>query len=296
MVERVKDLIVSLKTAKPGCKSVYVSGCRGSGKTSLQMLLAKEFQADGYEVYYFKSTGSIPPGADRAFKRLLRDSSKKVAVQIDEVDESNRGVFVELLKGLHPNLVVIGSAVPSCSTGNTVNFRRFVTMADMVLQAEDSDFQELVKYCKRCNTTSPELTEAICMDIITHCGGHAHPTLAFIEYFFETNSTYGALQAGVNVTKVMSSREEFREYFHGPEFVASALYQDVRSRCFTELREPQAVEVAFRVMSGKPSPGDIGTVTRLGWWDPDARDFISPMLKNAFLAMPKIPLKATPSW
>jgi len=42
--------------------------------------------------------------------------------------------------------------------------------------------------------------------------------------------------------------------------------------------------VAFRVLGGKEEAGDIKTLIRLGWWDPQARDFISRFLVNACLS------------
>lgn len=95
-------------------QSVYLSGCRGSGKTCLQHLLAKSFQEDGYEVYFFRSAEEIPQGASMAFDALLEDNSKKVAVLIDEVGSNpNSGLYTTLLKSINPNLVTIGSAVPT---------------------------------------------------------------------------------------------------------------------------------------------------------------------------------------
>jgi hypothetical protein len=42
--------------------------------------------------------------------------------------------------------------------------------------------------------------------------------------------------------------------------------------------------VVFRVLGGKEEAGDINTLTRLGWWNPDSRDFISQFLVNACLS------------
>jgi hypothetical protein len=61
----------------------------------------------------FKDARDIPQGASLAFRSLLEDKMKKVAVLIDEVaNDSNSSLFTALLKGAHPHLVTIGSAVP----------------------------------------------------------------------------------------------------------------------------------------------------------------------------------------
>jgi hypothetical protein len=101
VIQKVKDFIESQKILNPGeATSVYIGGCRGSGKTSLQMLLASSYKAEGYEVYFFKDAQDIPQGASLAFSSLLEDKTKKISVLIDEVaNHPNSSLFTELLKG-----------------------------------------------------------------------------------------------------------------------------------------------------------------------------------------------------
>jgi hypothetical protein len=51
-----------------------------------------------------------------------------------------------------------------------------------------------------------------------------------------------------------------------------------------QLLDKETQEVAIRVLGGKEEDGDISTLTRLGWWDPDAGIFISRFLENAHLS------------
>lgn len=259
--------------------SIYVSGCPGSGKSSFLQILAKSLKADDYEVYFFESSGSIPAGAELAFRTLLQDRTKKVAVLIDGMGNlPNDALIVELLRGNHPNLVTIGAAVPRYSS-SSVYFTDKLRTADLALKAEDEDFQQLVKRCKDTKATTPELTEAICMDILEHCGGHAFPTLAIIEHLFfvSAGAARALLPCDVNKAEILSSRENFRSFFHGTKFASSDLYETVRSRCFHELEEREAMVVAKRVLTAYDYEDDTKTVQRRGWWDADAGGFISPL-------------------
>lgn len=277
VMKKVKEAMASQLALDPGeSTSVYLAGCRGSGKTSLLMLLARSLKAEGYEVYFFESAEGIPQGANLAFKALLGDKTKKVAVLIDEVASNpESALFTALLKGAYPHLVTIGTAVPRyIPTGLTAMFKSKVRMTDLVLKEEDEDFQELAQYCVGLKATTPELTQTICKYLLKQCGGHTFPTLAFIEHFFTRDDAKGFLVSG----------EVFHRHFCGPDFACSRFYETVRNRCFEQLLDAETEKVAFRVLGGKEEAGDITTVTRLGWWDPEARDFISRFLVNACLS------------
>lgn len=58
----------------------------------------------------------------------------------------------------------------------------------------------------------------------------------------------------------------------------------MKVRCFEQLLDAETEKVAFRVLGGKEEAGDITTLTRMGWWDPDGGDFISRFLVNACLS------------
>jgi hypothetical protein len=147
-------------------------------------------------------------------------------------------------------------------------------MTDLVLKEEDEDFIELINYCVELKATTTELTQTFCKYILKQCGGHTYPTLAFIEYFFTRD----------DAKEFLASQEVFHRYFCSADFARSPFYEAVRHRCFGHLRYEDTQEVAIRVMGGKEEVGDIATMTRLGWWDPEARSFISLFLENAHLS------------
>ncbi len=146
VLKKVKDDISSQQRWHDQTQSVYLSGCRGSGKTSLAILLAKDFKAEGYEVHFFKSARDVPQDASLAFKALLKDETKMVAVLIDEVaSDPEAGLFTTLLKGGYPHLVV-GLAVPRfISPGIAAKFVSVLRLTDLVLELEDDDFQGLME-------------------------------------------------------------------------------------------------------------------------------------------------------
>lgn len=277
VVKRVKEAIALQLALRPeASQSVYLSGCRGSGKTSLLILLARALTAEGYEVYFFRSARDIPQRASLAFEALLENNTKKVAVLIDEVTaDPDAGLFITLLKNNYPHLVTIGAAVPNFfRTGLSSVFKTALRMTDLVLKEDDGDFQELIKHCEGLKATKPEPTRVICKYLLKQCGGHTFPTLAFIEHFFTRDDAKGYL----------SSLEEFRRYFCGADFAQSSFYKSVRDRCFVQLLDAETERVAFRVLGGQVEAGDINSMTRLGWWDPHTRDFISRFLVNACLS------------
>jgi energy-coupling factor transporter ATP-binding protein EcfA2 len=276
VVKNIKEEIaIQLSLGLGGSQSVYLSGCRGSGKTSLLNLLARAFKAEDYEVYFFLSAVDIPQDAYLAFMTLLEDKTKKVAVLIDEVASNPvSGLFTALLKGPYPHLVTIGAAVPRFIPGHAARFNCVLRMTDLVLREEDEDFQKLTKYCEGLQVTTPEMTQMICKYLLKQCGGHAFPTLAFIEHCF----------CGGVSKDTLSTLENFHRYFFGPDFIQSQFYLSVRGRCFDQLLDKDTEMVAFRVLGGKEEAGDITTLTRLGWWNSDSNDFISQFLVNACLS------------
>lgn len=257
--------------------SVYLSGCRGCGKTSLLMLLAKSFSEKGYKVYFFSSPEFLGIEAATAVESLLLDRTQKVAVLVDEVAVKPEAVaLLSLLKSPHRNIVTIGAAVPRfLPTGNTAMFASILLMKDLVLTMGDEDFLQLVLYCVNLHVTSQTLTEKICTFLLKECGGHAYPTLAFIEYFFTHEEG----------KKQLTSEETFGRYFYADSFAKGGFYRQVRSRCFDRFLHTNSLQVATRVLGGKEcSTDDIDALTRLGWWDPDANNFISQFLVNTILS------------
>jgi hypothetical protein len=185
-------------------------------------------------------------------------------------------MFTTLLKGAFPNLVVIESAVPRyIPTGSTGVFEKSLLMSELVLKPHDKDVQKLIQYCVDLKTTpTSELTQDICTYILNECGGHAFPTLTFIEYFF----------THVYERQALVSMEAFRRRFCGPDFARSEFYEIVFTRCFDQLMDRRIKESAFRVMGGKEEVGDIDTLIHLGWWDTRTNEFLSQFLVNTCLS------------
>eukprot|EP01033_Poteriospumella_lacustris_P012901 gene12901-9231_t len=256
--------------------SVYVSGCRGCGKTSLLMLLAKSFSEKGYKVYFLSSPEFLGIEAATAVESLRLDRTQKVAVLVDEVaTKPEAAALLSLLKSPHQNIVTIGAAVPRfLPTGNTALFASVLLMKDLVLTVDDEDFLQLVHYCVNLHVTNQTLTETICTFLLKECGGHAYPTLAFIEYFFTQEEG----------KKQLTSEETFGRYFYANSFAKGGFYRQLRNRCFDRFSDTNSLQVATRVLGGKECSTDIDALTRLGWWDPDANNFISQFLVNTILS------------
>lgn len=152
-------------------------------------------------------------------------------------------------------------------------------MSDLALEEDDEDFHGLIQHCTELNATSSALTEIICKEILQQCGGHAYPTLAFIEHFFRPADNADMTA----ISKALSCPVGFHVYFGGEEFAQSRFQHDVRGRCFDELLDEDTVQIACRVFRGEEERGDVGALDSLGWWNRDKRGFISPFLRNAVL-------------
>lgn len=233
-------------------------------------MLARKFQSKGYIVYYISSTNKIQ-GSGLSVP-LPRD--KKIAVLIDEVSTNpDSWLLTELLKGKWPRLVTIGVAVPRFNkSGSAAQFRKRLGMESLVLEADD--VKQLVQYWKDLNATTPEMIECICSHLLKYCGGHIYPTVRFMEYFFTDEGA----------KKFTENKEKFYKYFGSQEFSQSPVHEMVMVRCFDEVLESETAKIADRVLRGTELSGDIETLLRIGWWNPDSQDFISLLLVNANLS------------
>lgn len=273
--------IASQTEEHPGeSASVYFHGCRGSGKTCLLHLLAKHLKSEGYEVYYFESASCLSEGnLYNALKTYLdMNKDKKVAVVVDEVGANpSAAAFVTLLKGPYPNLITVGAAVPRyLKTGCAATFRKLFNMNDIALRADDVDFQALVKHCaKNLNRTTAEMTACICEEIRAQCGGHAYPTLSFIEHFFSRGDV---------PESVLDSVGTFRKYFCSTAFANSRVYLGIDSRCSASHQDPQVDDAVIRVMSGLDMPSDISTLEDVGFWSDQNCNFTSLFLMQQYIS------------
>jgi hypothetical protein len=150
------------------------------------LLLCDFYSKNGYLTYFFDSAASIPISAADEFLKVVRGTSKKVFIAIDEIlTVAHSPIYVTLMKGNLPNLIIFGAAVPyELGANHSAHFRNKIGMSDLVLRSEDKDFLQLVEKIVTLNKGSPEITIAICNHILEYCGGHLFPTLRFIEVFF----------------------------------------------------------------------------------------------------------------
>lgn len=138
-----EEMASQLQHASELSPSIYLSGCHGSGKTSLLHLFARWLKKKGYEVYFFETAACIPQGIRVALESLLEGKTKKVAVLIDDVNSNpDSDILLPLLHGQYPHLVTIGAGVPRRQY--SASFNSSWSMADIVLKEEDKDFKKLV--------------------------------------------------------------------------------------------------------------------------------------------------------
>ena len=230
-------------------QSIYISGCRGSGKTSLLMLLAEALTKEEYEVYFFKSA-NVSEANTQAVESLLQESNKngsgqikKIAILLDEVSPNTRSdIFVATLKGGYPNLVVIGAGLSRFyKSYYTAMFRDALRMNDIVLKENDEDFLDLIEHCNSLKVTTPKVTEIICKTILKRCGGHVFPTVAFIQHYF--SDTEGKIH--------IKDEKDFIKHFDGPSLLQSDTYKEVVERCFDATHDEGVCKIVDRVLSGR---------------------------------------------
>lgn len=275
-----------LATGKDNSTGVFLSGCRGMGKTSLLHLVASDLKSNGYEVYFYNSADRIPLGAGDKFLAFAKQNpDKQIAVLIDEVhSKPSHNIFVTLLKDAPPNILTIGAAVARYEPSNvTCYFRTVLLTSDLVLNGDDEDIRRLIEHWKDVagkNGITPEMVEHVSSFLLEHCGGHVYPVLAFMEHFFVHVSSEQA--------SLLSSEIAFAKHFYSPEFAVSDVSKSVRSRCFGELNQPESAEALARVVGGTPRDTDITNLTRLGWWLLEKNSILSTLMLNTYLLKVKV--------
>jgi hypothetical protein len=271
--------------------SVYLSGCRGMGKTINLKLLARHLTSTGWEVYWFASAEDIPQGIGVAFNAYaVENTNKKVAVIVDEVgDKPNSAMFTHLLKDAPSNLLTIGAAVPRYHpTGGTRVFQTVLRTSDLVLRRSDDDVDGLVDYWKVvAQDIDPVMVEFVCEHLLVYCGGHVYPVLAMMEYFF----TDGA------VKEFLVDKHAFLRYFASPAFAECEVYRGICTRCFDELStEAESTRALARLLGGAASGNDVQLMIRLGWWSTDNNDILSSLLMKECLALVRPVPQCTPRY
>jgi hypothetical protein len=260
---------------------VYLSGCRGMGKTCYLMLIAKAFQAKGWEVYWFASAYSIPQGIGRQFKTYANENmnKKKIAVIVDEVHtQPNSDLFVDLLKDAPPNLTTIGAAVPvAFPIECTYQFRSTFQTSDLVLKESDDDVHELIEHWKTVNegVVSSEMVEYVSTFLLNYCGGHVYPVLALMEHFFAHD--------GAKSKPFLTDKVLFNKHIYGPDFMKSRVYKKICNRCFDGLSSIGLLHALRCALTGRAQTGEMEALSRVGWWNNIDNRIISTLLKNESL-------------
>mmetsp|Transcript_14143 Transcript_14143/g.19299 ORF Transcript_14143/g.19299 Transcript_14143/m.19299 type:complete len:231 (-) Transcript_14143:1359-2051(-) len=230
------------------------------------MLIARDLKSKNWEVYFFSSAAAIPDGAGAALTAYaVQNKNKKIAVMVDDVGSNPEShLFIDLLKGQLPNVLTVGAAVGQFYI--TCNFRKKLHTSDLVLREGDQDVLDLIAHWKTKEVASPEMVVHVSMFLLNYCGGHVYPVLAFMEYFF----------THPEAKEFLADEKEFRRHFFSQTFVRSTIYRQVCSRCFDDgmAIEPNSAKTVSRVLSGREEDNDIGTLTRLGWWDSEKQDDI----------------------
>ena len=286
ILKEVFDAVHSQLESQPtNSPSVYLSGCRGMGKTSDLLLIARELKCRNWEVYFFKSAASIPVGVEvKLAAYALQNKSKNIAVIVDEVcSNPNSPLFVEFLKGELPNVLTIGAAVPRYNPSITAIFRDILHTTDLVLRVNDEDVVGLIEHWQSKDVATLQMVMYVSQILLNHCGGHVYPVLAFMEYFFTDSEAQ----------KCLTDEKKFVRYFFSAKFRQTLVYRDVCKRCYFYDDHHDSVAVGGRLLSGKEEISDSATLARLGWWDSDRNDFISALLLNNFFSHVKIPIPFT---
>lgn len=73
VVNKIKEELALLSTEKE-TQSVYLSGCRGSGKANLLRLLADSFYQEGYTVFFAQCPREIRNETINELKTFLEDT------------------------------------------------------------------------------------------------------------------------------------------------------------------------------------------------------------------------------
>mmetsp|Transcript_7687 Transcript_7687/g.10898 ORF Transcript_7687/g.10898 Transcript_7687/m.10898 type:complete len:469 (-) Transcript_7687:113-1519(-) len=255
--------------------SVYLTGCRGSGKTSNLMLIARDLKSKNWEVYFFSSAAAIPDGAGAALTAYaVQNKNKKIAVMVDDVGSNPEShLFIDLLKGQLPNVLTVGAAVGQFYI--TCNFRKKLHTSDLVLREGDQDVLDLIAHWKTKEVASPEMVVHVSMFLLNHCGGHVYPVLAFMEYVF----------THPEAKEYLADEKEFRKHLYSDRFAQGEVYREVCNRCFGDGVgiDPDLAKTFMRVMSDRVRDHDIHTLTQLGLWDWMKQGVLSALLLNACL-------------
>ena len=265
--------------------SVYLQGCRGSGKTSSLHLLARDMKGKGWEVYFYRSSSAIPfQAGDKFLAYAKKNPNKKIAVIIDEANSmSNHDIFITLLKEAPANILTIGAAVAEFKSSNTALFGTVLNSEYLVLKEGDEDMLKLLDLWKNhpvvvSNEVTSAMVEHVSSFLLKYCGGHVYPVLAFMEHFFVNTTQEQAKE-------FLSSKKAFAKHFHSSSFPLSDVSETIRHRCFQNLKDSEFSGALTRVIRGKPEGTDIIALIRVGWYVSEKKSILSTLLANEHMRL-----------
>jgi hypothetical protein len=262
---------------------VYLSGCRGMGKTNSLLLLARHLKAQGWEVFSFDSAAAIPQGIGTKFISYARKKmDKRIAVFVDEVGSNpDSDLFTALLKDAPPNILTVGAAVPKYPPTRAAHtFRTILDASDLVLRRDAGDVIKLIEHWKSiADDIEPAMIDFVSEFLLTYCGGHVYPVLAFMEYFFTDGEA----------RKFLADEHSFCSYFSSPAFAETAVYRVICQRCFEDCSiETGSADALARLLSGVEDTTDVSLAVRLGWWNREKATILSALLMRECLAQVQV--------
>ena len=214
-------------------------------------------------------------------KDTIPVNDDKVAVLIDEVQSNPASAVIhQLLKDTkRKNLITIGAGIPliirSPAQPNLTSLFQFKMSAELGLQRDSEEMQELVAYWKATNVVDSKVVDDVCAYLQDYCGGHFFSTVKFMEYAFTMPAAIEAAAKSVGA---------FSKYFLGHEFQESKEYRDLLHRCFGDDFDRDTEDLLSRMLAGQGHSSDVTAMERLGWWSEEKRDVLSTFLRNVSLS------------
>jgi hypothetical protein len=157
-------------------------------------------------------------------------------------------------------------------TGSIAQFKCVLTGFDLSLSEDDEDVRALIEHWKSSTkeVITADMVEYVSKFLLSYCGGHVFPVLAFMEHFF----TNGQAQ------RLLVDRQTFTKHFLSAEFTKSETYRRICGRCFDAELGSSTLKVLSRVIENTAESGDVDMLTHVGWWNPKKFAVVSTLLLN----------------
>lgn len=274
----VDDCFRSLKNQlkKKTIASTYISGMRGSGKTSFLQLLAIKFSQSGIPTYFFSSMSDFNcvPLIEHHFPK---EKNATVVIFIDDVSEDAEymyGYIIGFLK--HPDslpcqVVVVGAGAPTAPIDGFSN----VIRSEFLLTDDGEEMTQLMNYwAERRPDMDRSVLEQICKYVRYYCGGHLLSTAKCMEFAFD-NPTWKDEGGTANLLT-------FKKHFLSEAFTRHRTYKEVIRRCFGHPIDKELLKASLGVLR---SVGSVSLLWQYGWWT--EQGFVSPLVRSYILSCVK---------